>query len=228
MQNLMSGMLIGLVAAALIGLVGEDYVQMGLGTPRVLRVDAALFSRTNTWQALGWAEELPLLAAVAADARDPEDPVDARLLQHDAATGETVQRIQFFGFAVHFHAQPARGLVHEVDTAPDLAAGRLDQDRDLARGVRRPLRQRPHLGRDDLARRFAPDFPASLDGAPVLLPVTGSAQRRGLDSWFDEIGVTPEIVAEFDDSALLKAFGEAGAGIFPAPMAIARINITAK
>ena len=56
----------------------------------------------------------------------------------------------------------------------------------------------------------------------MLLPVAGSALRRSLDAWFEEVGVAPNIVAEFDDSALLKAFGEAGAGIFPAPMAIAR------
>ena len=78
------------------------------------------------------------------------------------------------------------------------------------------------FGRQDLAGRYAGGFPGTLDGAPVLLPVTGSAQRRSLDGWFDQIGVTPAIVAEFDDSALLKAFGEAGAGIFPAPMAIAK------
>ena len=78
------------------------------------------------------------------------------------------------------------------------------------------------FGRDALARRFVDSFPESLDGAPVLLPVTGSAQRRSLDGWFDQIGVVPTIVAEFDDSALLKAFGEAGAGVFPAPMAIAK------
>lgn len=77
-------------------------------------------------------------------------------------------------------------------------------------------------GREDLAARYAENFPGSLDGAPVLLPMTGSAQRRGLEDWFDEIGVSPEIVAEFDDSALLKAFGEAGSGIFPAPVAIER------
>lgn len=75
-------------------------------------------------------------------------------------------------------------------------------------------------GRADLAARFSQNFPDSLNGAPVLLPMTGSAQRRSLEGWFEEIGVTPEIVAEFDDSALLKAFGETGAGIFPAPTAI--------
>ncbi|MDH3789414.1 MAG: transcriptional activator NhaR [Xanthomonadales bacterium] len=75
-------------------------------------------------------------------------------------------------------------------------------------------------GSDRLAAQFAGGFPQSLDGAPVLLPMTGSALRRCLDSWFDQIGVRPNIVAEFDDSALLKAFGESGAGIFPAPSAI--------
>ncbi len=78
------------------------------------------------------------------------------------------------------------------------------------------------FGREDLVGRFQDGFPASLDGAPVLLPVTGTAQRRSLDGWFDQIDVAPSIVAEFDDSALLKAFGEAGAGVFPAPMAIAK------
>lgn len=75
-------------------------------------------------------------------------------------------------------------------------------------------------GQDRLAARYENGFPDSLDGAPVLLPVTGSALRRSLDGWFDQIGVVPNIVAEFDDSALLKAFGEAGAGIFPAPRTI--------
>jgi len=114
----------------------------------------------------------------------------------------------------------------------DLSVHRLDlvlSDRPIPIGFNvkafnHPLGESPvaFFGRDDLARRFGPGFPASLDGAPVLLPVKGSAQRRSLDSWFEEIEVAPDIVAEFDDSALLKAFGEAGAGIFPAPMAIAR------
>jgi LysR family transcriptional activator of nhaA len=77
-------------------------------------------------------------------------------------------------------------------------------------------------GQDRLARKYESGFPQSLDGAPLLLPVTGSALRRSLDDWFDQLGVVPNIVAEFDDSALLKAFGEAGAGIFPAPRVIER------
>jgi LysR family transcriptional activator of nhaA len=63
-------------------------------------------------------------------------------------------------------------------------------------------------------------FPASLDGAPMLLPAAQTALRRGLEQWFDGEGIAPRIVGEFDDSALMKAFGQAGAGVFPAPSAI--------
>jgi len=77
-------------------------------------------------------------------------------------------------------------------------------------------------GQEHLARKAKADFPQSLDGAPVLLPIAGSALRRSLDDWFEQLGVNPVVVAEFDDSALLKAFGDAGAGLFPAPRFIER------
>jgi LysR family transcriptional activator of nhaA len=44
--------------------------------------------------------------------------------------------------------------------------------------------------------------------------------RRALDDWFDRENISPALVAEFEDSALMKVFGEAGNGIFPAPAAI--------
>lgn len=72
-----------------------------------------------------------------------------------------------------------------------------------------------------LAAKYARKFPESLHDAPVLLPVISTALRRSLDDWFDRAGIVPRVVAEFDDSALLKAFGEAGIGLFPAPSAIA-------
>lgn len=68
-----------------------------------------------------------------------------------------------------------------------------------------------------LARRCRSKFPASLSDAPMLLPSQHSALRLRLDEWFESEGVAPSIVGEFDDSALMKAFGEAGTGIFPAP-----------
>ncbi len=72
-----------------------------------------------------------------------------------------------------------------------------------------------------LARRFGRDFPASLDGAPLLLPGETGLVRRRLTQWFDGLRIHPRIVGEFDDSALMKAFGQSGAGIFVAPTPIA-------
>ncbi|MFW5875470.1 MAG: LysR family transcriptional regulator [Myxococcota bacterium] len=76
------------------------------------------------------------------------------------------------------------------------------------------------FGTPELAARYRSGFPASLDGAPVMLPADGTSFRRSLDHWFDRIDVRPTIVAVADDSALLKLFGEYGAGLFPAATAI--------
>ena len=70
------------------------------------------------------------------------------------------------------------------------------------------------------ARRYRGKFPDSLQDAPMLLPSPNSALRRRLDDWFEKLELSPRIVGEFDDSALLKAFGEAGAGLFTAPTVI--------
>lgn len=65
-----------------------------------------------------------------------------------------------------------------------------------------------------LARRLRPKFPQSLDGAPMLMHGDDSALAPRLQQWFDRLGVRPDVVAEFDDTALMKAFGEAGLGFF--------------
>jgi LysR family transcriptional activator of nhaA len=71
-----------------------------------------------------------------------------------------------------------------------------------------------------LARKLKKGFPASLNNAPFIMPSHRSAVRRVLDGWLAAKGVTPAIVAEFDDSAMIKAFGQGGAGVFIAPAAI--------
>lgn len=73
-----------------------------------------------------------------------------------------------------------------------------------------------------LARRFRRGFPDSLRDAPLLMPSEATTLRRLLDQWFDEHGIRPRIAAEFQDSALLKVFGQEGLGLFPAPAAIRR------
>lgn len=76
------------------------------------------------------------------------------------------------------------------------------------------------FGRRGTTRRYEKNFPHCLDGAPVLLPTLDNPIRRALDEWFDQNNISPTLVAEFEDSALMKAFGEAGNGIFPSPVAI--------
>ncbi len=71
-----------------------------------------------------------------------------------------------------------------------------------------------------VARRYQKNFPLSLDGAPMLMPTASSALRRMLEQWFESRDIKPVIVAEFDDRALMKAFGEAAAGIFTTPTAV--------
>ena len=71
-----------------------------------------------------------------------------------------------------------------------------------------------------LARRFRRGFPKSLDGAAMLMPDSKSLLRRALEQWFAAERIQPRVVGEFQDSALLKAFGQAGHGIFAAPSAI--------
>jgi LysR family transcriptional regulator, transcriptional activator of nhaA len=58
-------------------------------------------------------------------------------------------------------------------------------------------------------------FPRSLAEVPVLLPTTHAAARGALDLWFERCGVRPNVVGEFEDSALLKTFGASGMGVFP-------------
>ena len=71
-----------------------------------------------------------------------------------------------------------------------------------------------------LAEKYREDFPASLEGCPLLLPTALTDMRRHLDRWFDEHSLNPYVVAEFDDSALMKEFGGRGSGLFPAPSAV--------
>lgn len=76
------------------------------------------------------------------------------------------------------------------------------------------------FGTSALAKRLRKGFPKSLQGAPMLVPGEGTLLRRQLEDWFRTTGHRPMIVGEFDDSALLKVFGENGAGVFAGPTVI--------
>jgi LysR family transcriptional activator of nhaA len=73
-----------------------------------------------------------------------------------------------------------------------------------------------------VARRLARGFPRSLHGSPLVLPTENTALRRALEQWFEAHEVRPQVVAEFEDSALLKAFAQDGEAAFAAPDPIAQ------
>ena len=73
-----------------------------------------------------------------------------------------------------------------------------------------------------MARKYCKGFPKSLREAPLLLPTETCTTRRALNQWFFAQDIVPRVAAQFDDSALLKAFGQAGRGLFFAPSTIAR------
>ena len=112
----------------------------------------------------------------------------------------------------------------------DLAVHRLDlvlSDRPVPTGLN--VRAYHHLlgssgvgifAAPSLARNLRKRFPQSLKGAPFLMPAKSPALRRQLEEWFDEEDIVPVILGEFDDSALLKSFGQAGVGVFAGPTAL--------
>jgi len=73
----------------------------------------------------------------------------------------------------------------------------------------------------ELAARYGEDFPRNLHGAPLLIPGPETVVRSRLQRWFAEQQIQPKIVGEFDDSALMQAFGQSGSGIFIGPSVIA-------
>ncbi len=135
--------------------------------------------------------------------------------------------------ALHME-EPVRLVCKEgrlVSLLADLSVHRLDMviaDRALPTDLR--VRAYNHLlgssdvtvfGAEEVVQTLKGTFPELLDNAPFLLPGEEVAIRPALEQWFEAQRVRPRIVGEFDDSALLKAFGQGGAGLFVAPTAIA-------
>jgi len=130
-------------------------------------------------------------------------------------------------------AEPVRLICHEDKPEglfAELAIHKLDlviADRPLPRelGVKAFNHE---LGRSAvafcaapaLAERHRSGFPLSLQGAPMLVPGEGTSLRGAINGWLQKYQLKPRIIGEFDDMALLKAFGQAGTGILPVPAVI--------
>jgi len=129
--------------------------------------------------------------------------------------------------------QPVRLVVHEQSTAKLLAALAVHELdvvlADTPSGPEVRVRAFNHLlgecgvtlfASRELAKKYRKGFPRTLDGAPFLLPGEASTLHGALEQWFEKKGIHPLVVAEFDDSTLIKVFGQGGTGVFAAPSAI--------
>lgn len=126
--------------------------------------------------------------------------------------------------------EPTRLICKEtgLDTLlADLAVHRLDlviADRPIpstvsTRGFNHKLGECTisFFAKESIINRFNGSFPQCLNGMPILLPTRGTQLRSDIDQWISKTRIHPKIVAEFDDSALMKSFGQKGAGVFLAP-----------
>jgi LysR family transcriptional activator of nhaA len=112
------------------------------------------------------------------------------------------------------------------DLLADLALHRVDVVlSDRAAAPSPALKLHSHLLQSSGLAWYAPPalaqparrgFPHSLARVPVLMPTPHAAARGLVDQWYEQQGVRPNIVGEFEDSALLKTFGAGGMGVFPA------------
>ena len=110
--------------------------------------------------------------------------------------------------------------LHRVDMV--LADGPIPPGIEV-RGFNHPLGECgiSFFGKAELVRGLADGFPHSLGGAPLLIPSDINRVHDRLLQWLEGMRIFPQIIGEFDDSALMKVFGQAGDGIFIAPTAIA-------
>lgn len=74
----------------------------------------------------------------------------------------------------------------------------------------------------DMALRYRRRFPRSLDGAPFILPAENTVLRRSLNDWFAAADIRPQVLAEFEDSALIKFVAAGGVGLFASPTSVER------
>ena len=68
-----------------------------------------------------------------------------------------------------------------------------------------------------LRQRLQGPFPQCLHGAPMLIQGSASSVRQQLDGWLARQQIQPRVVGEFDDGAMMTAFGREGRGVFMSP-----------
>ncbi|MBA4142038.1 MAG: transcriptional activator NhaR [Nitrosospira sp.] len=209
-------------------------LEEALGTPLFLRVGRRL-ELTETGQlALSYADEIFQIGNELVDAlrSGPASPsIQLRVGVDDAVPKSIAYRLLSPATTL---AEPVRLVCREdklVRLMVELAIQRLDlvlADRPMPaetniKGYSHKLGDCgiTFFAEPRLAARLPKTWPRVLDAAPLLIPGKEAAVRIPLMRWFDVHQLRPRIVGEFDDSALMQAFGQAGIGIFIAPSVMA-------
>lgn len=181
--------------------------------------------------ALGYADQIFSLGSDLETAlrqtRSAQRRLDFRVGVADSVSKSVAYRLLEPAFMMD---QPIKLLASEGkfdDLLAQLALHRLDlviADEPMPKRVSVKAFSHP-LGRSamsffaaaSLMPRIEDRFPACLDGVPMLVPGATASVRQQLEGWFAQHQIAPVVVGEFDDAALMKAFGREGQGVFMAP-----------
>ena len=181
--------------------------------------------------ALGYADQIFTLGqdleTALRQTRGAQRRLDFRVGVADSVSKSVAYRLLEPAFLI---VQPIKLLASEGkfdDLLAQLALHRLDlviADEPMPKRVSVKAFSHP-LGRSAMsffaAARLLPhitgSFPACLDGVPMLVPGSTASVRQQLEGWFAQHQIAPVVVGEFDDAALMKAFGREGQGVFMAP-----------
>jgi LysR family transcriptional regulator, transcriptional activator of nhaA len=186
--------------------------------------------------ALGYAEEIFTLGSALEAAMRERQEGSTRVLDFRVGVADSVPKSVAYRLLEPAQAmeQPVRLICHEgkfPDLLATLALHRLDlviSDEPLSRQV--SVKAFNHaLGSSPMSFFCAPSlkprlkgpFPQCLQGAPLLMPNPHSSVGKQIDAWLTRQQLHPRVVGEFDDAALLKAFGREGRGVFLSPSLLA-------
>ena len=181
--------------------------------------------------ALGYADQIfslgAELEAVVREARGGRRVLDFRVGVADSVAKSVAYRLLEPALSV---AEPVRLICSEgkfPDLLAQLALQRLDlviADDPMSRRMSVKAFNHP-LGSTTMSFFAAPQlkaqlkgaFPQCLNGMPMLIQGAAASVRQQLEGWLTQHQVHPRIVGEFDDGALMTAFGREGRGVFMAP-----------
>jgi LysR family transcriptional activator of nhaA len=206
--------------------------ESALGVDLFRRVGRGLELTETGQRMLGYAEQIFTLGDEMLDSVQDESSQSTPFRVGIADSVPKMVAYRLVEPSLHLE-EPVRLICREGRLATllaDLALHRLDMviaDRPMPENLN--VRGYDHFlgesgvtvfGAKALLGRATRPFPLAIDGAPFLLPGADVALHARLMRWLDSQHLRPRIVGEFDDSALMMAFGQVGAGLFVAPTAI--------